>query len=333
MTLRVRTRIRQALRSAGFRRALRPVLGAAVLVGVIGQVGTGPFLRGILSLDGPTIGAALLLAAVATVAASWRWQLIATRLGVPLRLSTAVGMYYQSQFLNTILPGGIVGDIRRAVDSGPSGTSVRPAARAVAVERVSGQVVQLALALVVLACFGTEFEGYLLPALGIGFGIVVAGLAAAIALSARARAVLLSEAHELRAGLGSLRTSLQVALASVIVVGCHVATLTLATLAVGERMSGVRMITLALVILLGASIPLNIGGWGPREGIAGWAFALAGVGAPAGVAASTLFGVLTILSIAPGALVAAAVAARLRRPESILVPHALDHALDHEETP
>ncbi|MDY7527864.1 MULTISPECIES: lysylphosphatidylglycerol synthase transmembrane domain-containing protein [unclassified Cryobacterium] len=328
MTHRSRALIRQVLRSAGFRRAIRPVLGAGVLISVIGQVGTGPFLQGIVSLDGPTIGAALLLSAVATVAASWRWQLIATRLGVPLRLSTAVGMYYQSQFLNTILPGGIVGDIRRAVDSGPRGTSVRPAARAVAVERLSGQVVQLGLALIVLACFGTEFEGYLLPALGIGFGVVVAGLAATIALSTRAHAVLLSEARELRAGLGSLRTSLQVAIASVIVVGCHVATLTLATTAVGARMPGLRMLTLALVILLGASIPLNIGGWGPREGIAGWAFAVAGSGAPAGVAASTLFGVLTMLSITPGALVAAAVAVRLRRPESILVPH----ALDQEET-
>jgi len=247
-------------------------------------------------------------------------------------LSTAVGMYYQSQFLNTILPGGVVGDIRRAVDSGPSGRSVVPAARAVAVERLSGQVVQLALALMVLACFGTEFEGYLLPALGIGFGSAVAGLAAAIVMSTRARAVLLSEARELRAALGSLRTALQVAIASVIVVGCHVATLTLAIVAVGERMPVVRMLTLALVILLGASIPLNIGGWGPREGIAGWAFALAGAGAPAGVAASTLFGVLTILSIAPGAFVAATAAARLRRTAAMLVPNALDHALDQEET-
>jgi len=339
MTERIRTRFRRAVRSAGFRRAIRHVVGAGVLVGVIAQVGTGPFLQGVLSLDGPTVGAALILAAVATVAASWRWRLIALRLGVPLSLPTAVGMYYQSQFLNTILPGGIIGDIRRAVGSGPKGTSVKPAARSVAVERISGQVVQLVLALMVLACFGTEFEGYLLPALAIGFGTVVAAHAATMASSARARTVLLREAHELRAGLGSLRTSLQVVIASVIVICCHVATFTIATLAVGARMPGVRMLALALVILLGASIPLNIGGWGPREGIAAWAFALAGCGASAGVAASTLFGVLSIISIAPGALVAAIVGARLRGSPAVpsaptasaFVPIA-PIALDHEET-
>jgi hypothetical protein len=63
------------------------------------------------------------------------------------------------------------------------------------------------------------------------------------------------------------------------------------------------MLALAFVVLLGASIPLNVGGWGPREGIAGWAFALTGFGAAAGVAASTLFGALVIISVIPGAIV------------------------------
>jgi uncharacterized membrane protein YbhN (UPF0104 family) len=122
--------------------------------------------------------------------------------------------------------------------------------------------------------------------------------------------VLLHEARELRAGLGSLRASVHVVIASVIVVACHVATLAIATVAVGADVSPLRMLPLALIILLGASIPLNIGGWGPREGIAGWAFALAGFGASAGVAASTLYGVLAVISVAPGAIVTVIFAAR-----------------------
>jgi 5-amino-6-(5-phosphoribosylamino)uracil reductase len=98
----------------------------------------------------------------------------------------------------------------------------------------------------------------------------------------------------------------------VIVIACHVATFTIATAAIGERVPALQLLSLAFVVLLGASIPLNIGGWGPREGVAGWAFAVAGLGASAGVAASTLFGVLAIISVAPGAIATVVFAARVR---------------------
>ncbi|MDQ1570937.1 MAG: glycosyltransferase 2 family protein [Actinomycetota bacterium] len=325
MTTSIRTRLRQVMRSAWLRLTTRLVVGAGVLIAVFTQVGTGPFLRGLLSLDGRTIGAAILLAAVATAAAAWRWRLIATRLGVELRWSTAVGRYYQSQFLNTVLPGGIVGDVHRAVGHGQRAESIKQTARSVAIERIAGQVVQLALALIVLAWFGTEFEGYLLAALAIGLGTIVVVLLVTTVASVRARRVLLHEVRELRAGLGSVRVSVQVAIASVIVIACHVATLSIATAAVGQSVPPLRMLPLACVILIGASIPLNVGGWGPREGIAGWAFALAGFGASAGVAASTLFGALAIISFAPGAILTAVSAVRRRKakdaaPVLVLVP-------------
>jgi uncharacterized membrane protein YbhN (UPF0104 family) len=303
MTTIIRARLRQAMRSSRLRLSIRLGVGVGVLIAVIAHVGTTPLLRGLLSLDGRTIGAALLLAAVATAAAAWRWRLIATRLGVELRWSTAMGMYYRSQFLNTVTPGGIVGDVHRAIAHGQGAESIKQASRAVAIERTAGQVVQLAVALAVLAWFGAEFEGYLLTTLAIGLGTIAVALLATLVVSVRARRALLHEARELRAGLGSARVSVQVAIASVIVIACHVATFTIAAAAVGESVPAGRMLALAFVVLLGASIPLNIGGWGPREGIAGWAFALAGFGAAAGVAASTLFGALVIISVVPGAIV------------------------------
>jgi uncharacterized membrane protein YbhN (UPF0104 family) len=310
MTTVIRVRLRRTARSTWFRLTSRLVVGLGVLIAVIAHVGTGPMLHGLLSLDGRTIGAALILALVATVAAAWRWRLIAARLGVDLRWSISVGRYYQSQFLNTVVPGGIVGDVHRAVTVGHGTENIKQTARSVVIERTAGQIVQLALAFIVLACFGAEFEGYLLAALAIGLGAIVVALLVTAVASARGRKVLLHEARELRAGLGSVRASVQVAIASVIVIACHVATFTIATTAVGESVPPLRMLTLAFVILLGASIPLNIGGWGPREGIAGWAFALAGFGASAGVAASTLLGILAIISVAPGAIVTVVFAAR-----------------------
>jgi glycosyltransferase 2 family protein len=312
MTRITRPRLRHAMRSAWLRRATRAVIGIGVLVAVIAQVGTGPFLHGLLSVDGRTIAAALLLAAIATTAAAWRWRLIAIRLGVALRWPTAIAMYYRSQFLNTVLPGGVVGDVHRAVAHGQNVENIRQTTRAVVIERTAGQVVQLAMAVIILSWFGAQFQGFLVAWLVIGLGAIAVAVLVTAAASARGRGALLHEVRELRAGLGSVRTCAQVVIASVIVVACHVATFTIATAAVGVGVPPLRMLALAIVVLLGSSIPLNIGGWGPREGVAGWAFALAGFGASAGVAASTLFGVLCIVSVAPGAIVAVISAARRR---------------------
>jgi hypothetical protein len=59
---------------------------------------------------------------------------------------------------------------------------------------------------------------------------------------------------------------------------------------------------------------MNIGGWGPREGMAAWAFGAAGLGAEQGVATATVYGVLALAATLPGAsLIAAAWLRRHRR--------------------
>ncbi|MEO9256468.1 MAG: lysylphosphatidylglycerol synthase transmembrane domain-containing protein [Tepidiformaceae bacterium] len=293
---------------------IRLLVGLTVLITVVAYVGTAPLLHGILSIDGRTIGAALALSAIATAAAAWRWCVIATRLGVDLSWGTAFGRYYQSQFLNTVIPGGIVGDVHRAISHSQSAESVARNARAVVLERTAGQAVQIFLSLMIFAFVGAQFEGYLIAGVAIGLGIVAIGLAVAVWPHAGGMAAVLREARALRAGIGSVRASTQVVLASVIVVSCHLVTFAIATAAIGVTVPPGQLLVLALVALLGASIPFSIGGWGPREGIAGWAFAVAGFGAPAGVAASALFGVLTVIAIAPGAVVTLVYAARRRTP-------------------
>jgi glycosyltransferase 2 family protein len=89
--------------------------------------------------------------------------------------------------------------------------------------------------------------------------------------------------------------------------------------AVGASVPRLRVAALALVVLLAGSIPLSVGGWGPREGIAGWAFAVAGLGASTGVAASALFGVLAMIAVAPGLVLSVAAAVR-RAPAPVPAP-------------
>ena len=58
---------------------------------------------------------------------------------------------------------------------------------------------------------------------------------------------------------------------------------------------------LALLVLLAMALPLNIAGWGPREGVAAWAFGAAGLTAAQGVATAVTYGVLVLVASLPGA--------------------------------
>jgi len=74
-----------------------------------------------------------------------------------------------------------------------------------------------------------------------------------------------------------------------------------------------ELVALLMVVQTAAAIPLSIGGWGPREGIAAWAFAAAGLGAANGVTAATLYAVLMLAAVAPGAGLLLRDAVRRRR--------------------
>ncbi len=276
----------------------RPVRIAAALLVVaatVVAVGVGPFLKGIASLTPLAIGAAFALAAIATAAAAWRWSVVSAALGLPLAWGPAVGAYYRSQFLNTVLPGGVLGDVHRAYRQGSAA-----AVRAVATERVAGQVVQVALTLAILVPLGLGTA--LAPTVGIAAGVVASALGVFVAFP-RGRRLMRREWGMLRPLIARPAAMLAVVAASVVVVAAHVATFVVAGAAVGVPVRPGELCVVALVVLGASAIPLNIGGWGPREAASAAAFAFAGLGGAAGVAVSTAFGVLAMIAVVPGALV------------------------------
>ena len=91
---------------------------------------------------------------MATCAAAWRWRTVSSELGVPMSWTSAVAAYYRSQFVNTVLPGGVIGDVHRAYRHGRRSGDLPIAARAVATERIAGQFVQAVMTVVVLAVLG-----------------------------------------------------------------------------------------------------------------------------------------------------------------------------------
>jgi uncharacterized membrane protein YbhN (UPF0104 family) len=298
---------------------LLPVGGGIVVLALLAvQVGTGPFLRGLDAVTPTAVAAVVALTALATTAAAWRWRTIARALDLPLPWPTAFAEYYRSQFVNTVLPGGVGGDVHRAIVHGRAAGTTAQAARAVVAERAAGQIVQVALAAVVLTALGFTTS----PATTswvFAVALVVAALAAAVGTSRRARRAAARELVALRTAFAAPATIAVTIAASIVVVAAHTLSFVVACLAVGVRATPRELMAVALVSLLAASIPVNIGGWGPRETAASWAFAAVGLGADAGVAASTTFGVLTTLAVLPGALVVVATAIAARRAETRVV--------------
>jgi len=295
------------------RATARIVVAVAIVAATVAVVGTGPLLHGIATVSPVTIVIACALAAVATGAAAWRWRVVAARLGMRLTWRSAFAAYYRSQFLNTVLPGGILGDVHRAYAHGRDTGQVGVAARAVAAERAAGQVVQIVLTVAVLLPLGLVSSLAPLAWAGAALLAVVAVVAGAMAATARGRRLLHRELRMLRPLCTSPRAVVAIAVSSAVVVAAHTATFVVAGLAAGVGAGAQSLGAVALIVLGASAVPVNVGGWGPREAVSASAFALIGLGASAGVMVSAAFGVLTMIAVFPGALMLAGERVRSRR--------------------
>ena len=282
-----------------------PLTGAVILAAVLWRTGTGPVAAGLRSLDWVTLGLGLLLALATTGASAWRWQLVARGFGLGVDLRTAVAACYQSQLLNATLPGGVVGDVRRGLLHGRESGGTGLALQAVLWERFAGQVVQAALVLVAVVLLPSPLRVHLPEVTAVLVaGIVVLTLwritgAGTVVPGSR---LLRSLWADLRRALLACRAWPKVVLASTVAVA-GAATYLLAARAVGITSSPERLIPLTLLVLAAAGIPLNVAGWGPREGMAAWSFGAAGLGAAQGVATAVAYGALVLVGTLPGAVV------------------------------
>lgn len=108
---------------------------------------------------------------------------------------------------------------------------------------------------------------------------------------------------EARRALFSRTTAPGVLVSSVVVLAGYVAMFVLAADVADAGASVAELLPLALLALLAMSLPLNVGGWGPREGVAAWAFGAAGLGAGRGLTVAVVYGVLSLAASLPGAVV------------------------------
>lgn len=281
----------------------RPLGGALILGVLLVRLGGGPFIEGVRAVDARTLALAVCIAVVTTAAAAWRWSLVAHGLRAELPLASAIVACYRAQFLNVTLPGGVIGDVDRGVRHGRELDDVGRGLRAVMWERAAGQVV-LAVVTVAVVALSRPFAATvpILPMWALA-ALVAAALTAAVVLARSGLGM-----RAVRVALSDLRGLAQpgrlggVVLASLAVLAGHLVTLWLAARTVGVRMPLIELLPVALLILVVAAVPVNLAGWGPREGAAAWAFAGMGLGASQGLAVAVAYGAMVFVATLPGAV-------------------------------
>ena len=257
------------------------------------------------------IALALLLLTLQTILSALRWQRTAARLGNDMGLWRAVREYFLAQALNLALPGGVVGDVGRALRASASagasaGAGIERAGQAVVFERLAGQAALVGVTVLGVMAVTLLPSAVVVPpglqAVLCAFLAAVALCAGLIALSgerwpwvakwrrAAAQAVFAREIWPWQLGL-SLGT-----------VAANLLAFAACAAAVGVLLSPMAIMVILPLVLFAMVLPLTIGGWGFREGAAVALFPLAGATGADGFAASACFGMVFMLSASSGLL-------------------------------
>lgn len=224
-----------------------------------------------------------------------------------------------------VLPGGVAGDVARAIRHSRGDRTVQAgsAALAVVLERAAGQVAFAVLAvggvLVWIAGGRTELPGWTVVAILIVPGTLAAGWILVRVggqssgrwggrwggrwLGRRVRRAARAFGPALRASFGTPRAALVQAGVSLGIAASYVAVFTLCGAAIGAPLPPAGIATLVPLALLSMLVPVTVGGWGLREGAAAVLWPLVGLTAAEGTATAALYGLVSLAGALPGVLV------------------------------
>ena len=162
-------------------------------------------------------------------------------------------------------------------------------------DRGTGQAAQVALAAGAVLVLPTAVRT---PVLGLLVGALVLVVVAGFAVPRQAVRTFGAETRRVL-GAGAWRTVL---LLSVVAAGGHLLVFVVAARTAGVTAPMHELVPLGLLVLLGSAVPLGVAGWGPREGVAAWAFAAAGLGGATGLSVAVVYGVMSMVATLPGVL-------------------------------
>ncbi|MSO68090.1 MAG: flippase-like domain-containing protein [Pseudolabrys sp.] len=234
-----------------------------------------------------------------------RWRDIVAICGAKLHLSTALRYTFIGQFFSQILPSTVGGDAARIWLLARGGAGWPTAIYSVLIDRVAGVS---ALAVVVVACLPWTLNLIHDPVAraalaAIGFGALGAAL---VFLSLGVQHLRIMERWWLTRHLAAasrlawrLCRSAAGARVAVLSFAIHFVTVSVAwgaAMAAHASIDFVQVLFLVLPVILIATVPISIAGWGVRESAMILAFSYAGLAESDGLIVSILYGI-TILGV------------------------------------
>ena len=241
-----------------------------------------------------------------------RWREIIVICGGKLSLATALGYNLIGQFFNQVLPSTVGGDAVRTWLLARGGAGWPTAIYSVLIDRAVGVSI---LAVLVVACLPWTFNIIHDPIARaalvlIGFGALI-GAVVFLALGVQPLRVMdqwfltrhLAIASRVAWTLCRSVTGARVAALSFVI---HLMTAMVAwaaAMAAHAAIDFVHVLILILPVMLIATIPVSIAGWGVRESAMVLAFSYAGLSESDGLIVSILFGVVNLAVGAIGGIV------------------------------
>ena len=241
-----------------------------------------------------------------------RWREIIVTCGAKVSLATALGYNFIGQFFSQVLPSTVGGDAARIWLLARGGAGWPTAIYSVLIDRAVGVSI---LAVIVVACLPWTFNIIHDPIARaalvlIGFGALI-GAVVFLALGVQHLRVMerwwltrhLATASRVAWRLCRSVTGVCVAALSFVI---HLMTAMVAwgaAMAAHAAIDFVHVLFLILPVMLIATIPVSIAGWGVRESAMVLAFSYAGLAESDGLIVSILFGVVNLAVGAIGGIV------------------------------
>jgi uncharacterized protein (TIRG00374 family) len=256
---------------------------------------------------------ALFLMTVQVVLLAVRWRNISAACSANLPFTLALQISFIATFFNQVLPSTVGGDSMRIWLFARKGAGWASATYSVLIDRIAGVFV---LALIVSVCLPMTFAlihdpmaRAVLMAIGVG---VITGTLVFVVIGQRFRQWFdrwtltrhLAAASRITAALfGSRRDAAIVFACSVAIHLITVAAAWCCAKAIASPVSFAQILFLMPPVLLIATLPVSIAGWGIRESSFMFAFAHAGLAQTDGLVISILFGAASFIIGMAGGIV------------------------------
>ncbi len=270
------------------------IVSAGCLAALLWWSDAAEVLARLRGADATWIALAVLAVTVATFSMASRWKITAAAFDIRLSYPRALREYYLAQLINTVLPGGVAGDVTRAVRTRGEADLTR-AAQSVIAERILGQIAVLSLmfagfALALLVPGGADWANFGWVVILTLTGCGVAGLILARRDNATGR---------FAAQVLSLLRRPALVLHGVVSTVCLIFGFYACARAIGVALPFEAWATLIPLVLCAMLIPLSVGGWGWREGAASALFPIIGASSSSGIATGITYGVVVFVAALP----------------------------------